>query len=97
MNKVNILNKAGLLTEVDRKQPLTHGCRHFTFKSCLDLSEPIKVIPHGNYSEVRLETYSSQIASFISWWTHFVKKDLNGFSGFSNVKFEPVGFVVTNK
>jgi hypothetical protein len=94
MDKINILNKVGLLTAEDRKAPLQHGCDYFTFETCLDLSEPIKVIPYGDPTEVSLQIYSRDIASFICWWTHFVKKDLNGFSGFSHVKFEPVGFVV---
>ena len=56
--------------------------------------QEIKVIPNGYQTEVSLQIYSRDIASFICWWTHFVKKDLNGFSGFSHVKFQPVGFVV---
>ena len=94
--KINILNKVGLITDEDRKAPLQHGCDFFTFETCLDLSEPIKVIPYGYTTEVSLEIYSKEIASFISWWTKFVQKDLNGFSGFSHVKFEPVGFVIKN-
>jgi hypothetical protein len=74
MSRLNILNKVGLLTEEDRKEPLHHGCDWFTFKTCLDLSEPIKVIPYGTRTEVSLEMYSRDIASFICWWTHFVKK-----------------------
>ena len=94
MHKINILNKVGLLTAEDRKEKLQHGCEHFTFETCLDLSEPIKVIPYGNETKVSLQNYSRDIARFFCWWTHFVQKDLNGFSGFSNVKFEPVGFTV---
>ena len=94
MEKINILNKVGMLTSEDRKEKLQHGCDDFTFETCLDLSEPIKVIPYGNPNEVSLNVYSRNVASFICWWTHFVKKDLNGFYGFHNIKFEPVGFVV---
>lgn len=96
MNKINVLNKVGLLTTEDRKEKLQHGCDYFTFESCLDLSKPIKVIPYGNAKEVSLEIYSRDVASFICWWTHFIHKDLNGFSGFSHVKFVPVGFVVVS-
>ena len=95
MDKVNILNKTGLLTDEDRKAPLVHTCNYFTFETCLDLSEPIKVIPLSNKTDlVSLQAYSKDVCSFICWWSHFVKKDLNGFSGFSNVKFEPLGFKV---
>ena len=92
MDKINILNKQSLLTDEDRKQPLEHGCNYFTFKTCLDLTKPVKVIPFGNGGKYPISWYSQDIASFICWWTKIVLKDLNGFSGFSNVKFELVGF-----
>lgn len=92
MDKINILNKIGLLTPEERKEKLEHGFDHFTFVTCLDLSEPIKVIPYGTASLFSIDDYSRDVARFISWWTHFVQKDLNGFSGFHNVKFELVGF-----
>ena len=92
MDKINILNKVGLLTAEDRKAPLEHGCEYFTFKTCLDLSEPIKVIPYGRLDKYPFQEYSRDVASFICWWTHFVQKDLNGFSGFHNIKWELVGF-----
>ena len=88
--KVNILNKTGMLSKKDRKEPLEHGCNHFVFKTCLDLSEPIKVTPFGKHlcSVYSLEDYSQDLSIFMTWWEHFVKPGLNGFSGFSNVKFE---------
>lgn len=91
---MDILNKQGMLTDEDRKQKLEHGCNNFTFETCVDLSKPVKVIPYGIRKEFTLSQYSQDVASFICWWTHFVQKDLNGFSGFSHVKFEPVGFTV---
>ncbi len=94
MSTINILNTVGLLTSEQRKEKLQHGCNDFTFDTCIDLSEPIKVIPYGNPKEVSLEIYSQNVASFICWWTHFVQKDLNGFSGFSHVKFVPINFKV---
>jgi hypothetical protein len=95
MDKINILNKVGYLTPEDRKQPLEHGCEYFTFKTCLDLSEPVKVIPYGQPEQYSIQQYSRDIASFICFWTHFVQKDLNGFSGFGGVKFEPIGFSIS--
>ena len=89
-----------MLTSEDRKAPLERGCNHFTFKTCLDLSEGIKVIPYGNPKKVSIDQYSQDVASFITWWTKCVMKDLNGFSGFSHVKFHLCGefeFVDTNK
>jgi hypothetical protein len=94
MDKINILNKTGLLSDEDRKAPLSHGCNTFTFETCLDLSMPIKVIPHGTRNMYSLQEYSKDVASFICWWTLFVRKDLNGFSGFHHVQFELVGFEI---
>jgi hypothetical protein len=94
MDKINILNKQGMLTDSDRKQPLTHGCNYFTFESCIDLSIGVKVIPFGNYDKYSVSHYSQDLASFMCWWNHFVMKDLNGFSGFSHVNFELVGFTL---
>lgn len=96
MERINILNKQGLLSDEDRKQPLEHGCDRVTFKTCIDLSEPIKVYAYGNSGEVGLQQYSRDVASFMVWWTHFVLKDLNGFSGFSNVKFELMNFKIVH-
>ena len=92
MRKINILNKEGFLSDEDRKQPFHHGCSYFTFKTNLDLSEPVKVIPFDSSPFYSVEAYSRDVASFISYWNHFVAKDLNGFSGFSHVNFELVGF-----
>lgn len=94
--KTNILNKIGMLSEEDGKQPLTHTCNYFTFNTCLDLSKPIQVIPLGNSTEFTANQYSRDLASFIAWHNHFVMKDLNGFSGFSNVKFELM-FTIKNQ
>ena len=87
MRGINILNKQGMLTEEDRKQPLEHGCNRFAFKTCIDLSEPIQVIPYGTSKKHSLQHYSQDVSAFMVWWTNMVMKDLNGFSGFHNVKF----------
>ena len=94
MERINILNKKGLLSDEDRKQPLERGGMHFTFKTNIDLSEPIEVTPFGISKEYSLHHYSQDIANFILWWTVTVHKDLNGFGGFSHVKFVPIGFTV---
>lgn len=94
--RINILNKQGLLTDEDQKAPLEHGCEWLSFKTCLDLSEPIKVYQYGSSGEVSLQHYSRDIANFIAWWTYFVREDLNEFSGFYNVKFELVDFEIVN-
>lgn len=94
--KTNILNKQGLLTSEDRKEPLERGMHHSTFYTCLDLSKGVKIIPYGS-GKISLDQYNEDIASFIAFWTNFVLKDLNGFSGFSHVKFELVGELVVNK
>lgn len=100
MDKYNILNKPGMLTAEDRKAPLERGGEYFTFKTCLDLSIGVKVIPYGNSTEFSVDQYTQDVAAFICFWNHFVAKDLNGFSGFSHVKFELVGgfkLIDTNK
>lgn len=75
MDKINILNKQGMLTEEDRKAPLERGLGHFTFKSCLDLSCGVDVIPYGNPQRVSIDHYSQDVASFITFWTQFVMKE----------------------
>lgn len=90
----NILNKEGMLTDSDRKQPLIHSCQYFTFETCIDLSIGVKIKPFGNYDKYSVSRYSQDLASFMCWWNHFVMKDLNGFSGFSHVNFELVGFKI---
>ncbi len=94
MKGFNILGREGYLTNEERKAPLEHGCEYMTFKTCLDLSEPIKLIPYGSPDVISLKHYSEDIANFIAWWTLHVHKDLNGFSGFNNLKFELIGFKV---
>jgi hypothetical protein len=98
-SEINILNKHGMLTSEDRKQPLEHGCDWVTFKSCVDLSEGVKVIPYGTRGQISVQQYSQDLASFMCWWERNVMCDLNGFSGFSHVKFFLEGFelVDTNK
>jgi len=90
MEKINILNKQGMLTDEDRLEPFFQSCSYFTFETNLELSIPVKVTPHGNGGKYPLDWYSQDLASFICYWKHFVMKDLNGFSGFSHVKFELV-------
>ena len=85
MMRINILNKEGILTKEDRKKPLTHQCEWCTFKTNIDLSKGITVTSHSQ--AVSYDGYSNDLSSFITWWTQTVLPDLNGFSGFGNVKF----------
>jgi len=98
INKINILNKEGFLTDSDRKKSLNHQCEHFIFESCIDLSVPVKVTPYGydanKLKKYSVDSYSQDVSSFICWWTNNVMKDLNGFSGFRSVKFELIGFEI---
>ena len=97
IEKINILNKQGMLTDEDRKQRLEHGCSYFTFESCIDLSKGVKVIPYGTKgSKYTIDQYSQDLAAFMCWWTNMVMKDLNGFSGFSHVKFDLSDFELIN-
>lgn len=91
----NILNKSGLLTDEDVKEPFEYGGMHFTFKTNMDLSIPIKVIAYGrDGATYTLNQYSSDVANFTCYWTNVVMKKLNGFSGFYHVKFELVNFKI---
>jgi hypothetical protein len=93
MEGINILNKRGFLTPEDRKHKCSHRGEYFTFETNLDLSIPIKVTPFiSNEGKFNVNQYSVDLAIFMEWWSREVWKDLNGFSGFHNVKFELVGF-----
>ncbi len=85
--RMNILNKQGMLTDEDRKQPLEHGCDHVTFRTCLDLSQGVKVESYGG-ADLTVDMYSRDLASFMIFWTTQVWGDLNGFGGLYNAKFE---------
>lgn len=92
--KFNILGGEGLLTDEQRKSPLDRNCEYFSFKTNLDLSEPVQVFANGIATEQPLSKYSVDIANFISFWTREVAPSLNGFSGFHNVKFVPMNFTL---
>jgi len=94
MDKINILNKVGMFTDDDRKQPISHGCQYVTFYSNIDLSDGVKVVPYGTTGKLTIDQYSQDLASFMCWWNHFIMKDLNGFSGFSHINFELEGFEI---
>lgn len=97
MPSINILNKQGLLTDEDRKQPLVHGCEYLTFETCIDLSKPIRLTMYGTYTKISVQHYSRDIASFFTWWTNCVLHDLNGFSGFHNIQFDLNGIEIVNE
>ena len=92
MERCNIFGRRELLTKEDRKQSLEHGCNHFRFESNIDLSNGIRVIPYGSSKVFSAEDYSKDLMIFMVWWTKNILEDLNGFSGFSNIKFEFVDF-----
>ncbi len=100
IQRMNILNKFGMLTKKDRKELLIHKCSELTFTTCLDLTETVLIssffkgssfnLKSCTKSVVSIETYTQNIMEFTIWWTNFVYKDLNGFNGLSNVKFKLV-------
>ena len=56
-----------MITEEDRKHPIDHGCKYFKFKSSVDLSIGVQVIPYGYSMEYDVESYSQDLASFMCW------------------------------
>ena len=85
-----------MLTAEDRKEPLARGMNHGTFYTCLDLSKGITYMPFSTRNEITLAHWNEDLAAFISFWNQFVLKDLNGFSGFSHIKYTfPEGFVIS--
>lgn len=88
MDKINILNKQGMLTDAERKMSLVRSFNYVTFETNMDLSDPISVVAFGGRKQLSITQYSNDLASFISWWSYFVMKDLNGFRGFGGLKFE---------
>jgi len=96
MRRMNILNKQGMLTDEDRKKPFVHHGHHLRFETCLDLSQGVKVKPLGSAFRISAENYSNDLMGFIAYWKDFVFEDLNGFSGFSHIKFEFSGFEIVH-
>lgn len=93
----NIFGKQ--VSDEERKKPLEHGGDHFKFVSCVDLSKGVKVIPYffSSNTKYTVEEYSKDLGGFIIWWANNIYADLNGFSGFGNIKFEFVGFELINE
>lgn len=98
MHDFNIFNRRGYLTNEERKKPLVHDCEWVRFESNIDLSEPIKVylISGAKGEKLPLVRYSRDLVTFTWWWTYNILQDLNGFSGFDNLKFELIDFDVDN-
>lgn len=94
MSNMNLFGGKGYLTDEQRKKPFEHGCNHSTFKTNVDLSQGVEIIPYGTDGKLTLEQYSQDMASFITYWNQHVFNDLNGFSGFSHVKFYLKGSIV---
>ena len=92
--KINILNKNGLLTDSDRKLPLSHTCNYFIFESNIDLSDGVNIKPIGSYKNFTYNQYSQDLCSFMTWWNNFIFHDLNGFNGFRNINFNLIGFTL---
>lgn len=62
----NILGKRGLLSDTDKKASLIRGFDYVTFETCLDLSIGVKVVSHIQGSNISVENYSRDLASFVS-------------------------------
>jgi hypothetical protein len=91
---MNFFGGKGCLTDEQRKKPLQHDCEHFTFRTCVDLSEPIRVSPFGSRTQFSLDEYSNDLSAFMVWWSMNVLPDLIGFNGFHNRQFVAQGFAV---
>lgn len=78
------------LTQEERKQPISHMCNYFTFKSCADLSQGVKITAiTGNpkYKE-NPNLIAQDVACFTCWWVLTFRENLNGFAGLDTIKWE---------
>ena len=73
------------LTEEERKRATFNSELGIHFHSCNDLS--CGVYCESGRQTVKLSDYSNALAAFITNWTYFTLPKLNGFSGFSHIKF----------
>ena len=89
---MNILNKTGLISGNDKKIPFTHIGKYLEFKSCLDLSSGVNIKPISDFEILSIEDYSKELSDFIIWFSENIKNDLNGFSGFDNIKYNLINF-----
>ena len=72
---MNLFGGVGYLTEEQRKAPLKHTVVHFTFKTCVDLSEGVTIEARGEYPE---NVLARETALFMVWWSNNILQDLNG-------------------
>lgn len=77
------------LTDEERKSKLVRNENCFTFETCIDLSQPIKVSSevYKKDQDRYLEQLAIAISGFMCWWSRDVHKKLNGFSGTDCVKW----------
>jgi hypothetical protein len=103
MSRLNILNKEGLLSKQDCKEPLIHGCQHRLSQHALTYL----VSPKFRHMELVVRypyNYAATLHYFIDWWVYFVKSILNGFSGHSATKvyinwilsLQQIGWMINN-
>lgn len=81
------------LTDKERKAPLTHVVNgDWMFKSCMDLSDPVEVIP---LDPRIIDDYNSRYTAkiqFTAWWCTTIHRQLNGFPGFSTVQWNDLDY-----
>ncbi len=75
------------LTATERKEPISHICGLHVFRSCVDLSEGVRVEKLPHVHKTTHATLIADTAQFTMWWTINFFKKLNGFSGIDTIKF----------
>ena len=76
--------KTNFLTEAERKMPLEYCNNGFLFRSCVDLSEPVRITTPLRYAQ---EGLADAVALFIANFTIHTHPKLESFQGFSTIRF----------
>ena len=93
-----IPDKNGFYSKEDRKEPLIHNCDFFSFRTHIDLSGGVFVVPldlednrfnlFNEEAKAELATaLAKDVAVFIAWWMLNIYPHLNGFSGIDTIEW----------
>lgn len=78
-------------TPAEKTARIFHSCDRFSFESCVNLSQGVKITPlvDGDESDkpvkVKRDHLIADVAQFTLWWTLNIYPELNGFSGIDTI------------